>query len=400
MNEKVSGAITYSLGFMASGVSAGIKTHGEDISLIFSKSPASAAGVFTQLVVKAAPVVISQERVPSDSIRAVIVNSGNANAITGERGIKDALDMTALTAHMLNIPEKSVLVASTGITGQHLPMDNIISGIKEAALSLSDTGGESAALGILTTDTRPKEATAYFSFNDRTVRIGGMAKGSGMICPNMATMLGFITTDAAVAPGILQKCLERSVEISFNCLTVDGDTSTNDTLILLANGASGCDIIDSEGPELDEFQAALDKVTISLAKQLAADGEGATKLIEITVQGVGSFEDARQIAKTIANSPLVKTAIFGCDPNWGRILAAAGRAGVNFDPEAVCLFLGNIELLHNGEPVDFPKDEAHDLLCKPDVGILLNLGDGSGSATVWTCDLSYDYVKINAEYHT
>jgi len=398
--EEASGAVTYPEGFLAAGVRAGIKERGEDIALIFSERPASAAGVFTTNIVQAAPVIISRARIPRETGRAIVANSGSANACTGEQGLRDARAMAAETARLLGVSEDDVLVASTGIIGRRLPMDKVSAGISQAARSLSRDGGASAARAIMTTDTRPKEASAEVSVGGSKVKIGGMAKGAGMICPNLATMLAFITTDAAVGPETLQACLSRSAEVSFNCLTVDGDSSTNDTAIILANGAAGNDEIDSEGPGLRAFQEALDIVTASLAKQIARDGEGATKLIEVTVRGAGSFEDARRIAKAVANSPLVKTAMFGCDPNWGRVLAAAGGAGVRFDPKAVSLLLGPMPLLQRGEPVDFRADEARELLRKPEVGVLLEIGAGPASATVWTCDFSYDYVKINAEYHT
>ena len=398
--EGASGAVTYPEGFLAAGVCAGIKERGEDVALIFSERPASAAGVFTTNVVQAAPVIISRARIPRGTGRAIVVNSGNANACTGEQGLRDARAMAAEAARLLGISEDDVLAASTGIIGRRLPMDKVSAGISQAVRSLSRDGGASAARAIMTTDTRPKEASAEVSVGGSKVGIGGMAKGAGMICPNLATMLAFITTDAAVSPEMLQACLLRSAEVSFNCLTIDGDSSTNDTAIILANGAAGNSAIDSEGPGLSAFQEALDAVTAFLAKQIARDGEGATKLIEVTVRGARSFEDARRIAKAVANSPLVKTAMFGCDPNWGRVLAAAGSAGVRFDPKAVNLLLGPTPLLRRGEPVDFREDEARELLRKPEVNVLLEIGAGPASATVWTCDFSYDYVRINAEYHT
>lgn len=393
-------AVTYPKGFLACGVRAGIKEQRADMALIYSEKPASAAGVFTKNVVKAAPVLIDRERVPSPNIQAVIVNSGNANACTGEQGLKDARIMTSEVARLLDLREESVLVASTGIIGHLLPMDNVLNGITQAVRSLSLDGWGSAARAIMTTDTRQKEASAQVSIGGVEVKIGGIAKGAGMICPNMATMLAFIAMDAAISPEMLQKSLSKSAEISFNCLTVDGDSSTNDSVIVLANGMAENLPINNESPDLDAFQKALDSVTTSLAKQIASDGEGATKMISISVSGAESFQDARQIAKTIANSALVKTAMFGCDPNWGRILAAAGRAGVDFDPKTVNLFYGDIALLRNGEPIEFPEKAAHDLLCKKEVDVMLEVGDGPGSATVWTCDFSYDYIKINAEYHT
>jgi len=393
-------AITKAKGFLAAGVRAGIKEQGEDIALIVSETPAAGAGVFTTNLVCAAPVTVSRSRVPSSTARAVIANSGNANACTGQQGMHDALEMASETARLLGVRSEDVLVASTGIIGRPMPMPKIRSGIAEAVSLLSVEGGVSASRAIMTTDTRPKEAFTEVCIGDIRAQIGGIAKGAGMICPNVATMLSFITSDVAITPEMLQLCLSRSADISYNCLTVDGDTSTNDTVIMLANGLAENPLIDAPGPMLDAFQQALDSVTISLAKQIARDGEGATKLIGITVVGARSFQDARQIAKTVANSPLVKTAMFGCDPNWGRILAAAGRAGVTLDPESINLTLGEVTLVRGGEPIAFSEKEAHELLRNTEVSVILNVGDGPGQATVWTCDFSYDYVKINAEYHT
>ncbi len=396
----VTGAVTFPKGFKAAGVRAGLKEQGLDMALIVSDVPAVAAGVFTTNVVKAAPVLLSKSRVPSDKVSAVIVNSGNANACTGEQGMADAVAMAEQTAQGLGISAEAVLVASTGIIGKRMPMDKITSGIADAVRSLSADGGADAARAIMTTDTVPKEAVAEIVIGDIKVRIGGIAKGAGMICPNVATMLTFITTDAAITPDALQGCLAKSAEVSFNCLTVDGDTSTNDSVIMLANGLAGNDPIAIGSEHVAKFQEGLDGVTTSLAQQIAADGEGATKNVTITVDGAKTYDECRQIAKTIANSPLVKTAMFGCDPNWGRILAAAGRAGVDFDPAAVKLSMGDITLVLAGEPIAFSEDEAHEYLTNRDILIRLKVGDGGSSSTVWTCDFSYDYVKINAEYHT
>jgi glutamate N-acetyltransferase/amino-acid N-acetyltransferase len=398
MSES-SGGVTYPRGFLASGVRAGIKQQGEDVALVFSERPAASAGVFTRNIVKAAPVQASRARASRYGTRAIIVNSGNANACTGKQGLRDALDMAAETARLLDVSEEDVLVASTGLIGEPLPMEKIRSGIAEAVRSLSRDGG-AAARAIMTTDTRPKEASAELVIGGKTVRIGGIAKGAGMICPDMATMLAFITTDVAIEPRLLKQCLSDSAEVSFNCLTVDGDTSTNDTVFLLANGMAENPRIDSEGPDLEAFQKALDSVTTSLAKQIARDGEGATKLIDITVRGAESFGDARQVAKTVANSSLVKTAMFGADPNWGRVLAAAGRSGVEFNPDAVNLSFGDTGLVQAGEPIEFSEEWAHEYLSGSEVSVLIEVGDGPGSATVWTCDFSYDYIRVNAEYHT
>ncbi len=392
-------AVTYPKGFLACGVRAGLKQQGEDMALIFSESPATAAGVFTTNLVKAAPVLVCQSRVPSTSVQAIIANAGNANACTGEQGMRDALEMASLTAEALKLAEKDVLVASTGVIGHAMPMDQIRDGIRRAADSLAPDGG-AAKYAIMTTDTRPKEAQIEVLIGGVPVRIGGMAKGAGMICPNVATMLAFITSDAAIGPEALQECLAASAEVSFNCLTVDGDTSTNDSVIMLANGQAANPRIESGTQEWDTFAEALGFVTMSLAKQIAADGEGATKSIEIVVKGTDNWRSARQIALTIANSPLVKTAMFGNDPNWGRILAAAGRSGVDFDPKAANLFFGDKPLVLGGEPIGFDEQAMHELLKRKEVYVLLEVGSGPGQATVWTCDFSYDYVRINAEYHT
>ncbi|MDH7481882.1 MAG: bifunctional glutamate N-acetyltransferase/amino-acid acetyltransferase ArgJ [Armatimonadota bacterium] len=393
-------SITKPKGFLAAGVRAGIKEKGEDLALIVSEQPASIAGVFTKNVFKAAPVQVCISRIPRATARAIVANSGNANACTGKVGIEDARRMIVEVASRLNVPEEDVFVASTGVIGQRLPMQKILKGIDLAVSSLSKNGGSKAARAIMTTDTRPKEAEVEFDIGGVRATIGGIAKGAGMICPNMATMLAFLTTDVAITPTMLQIALSRSTEISFNCLTVDGDTSTNDSVFILANGVAGNPVINAEDEVFQVFQQHLDAVTTKLARQIAADGEGATKTVSVTVKGAKSFEDCRQIAKTIANSPLVKTAMFGCDPNWGRVIAAAGRAGVEFDPNVVSLYFGDILIIENGEPVVFSEAEARKYLSGKDVLITLNVGSENWSATIWTCDFSYDYVKINAEYHT
>ncbi len=393
-------AIVYSLGFRAAGIRAGIKQSGDDMALIVSDVPSSAAGVFTKNVVKAACVTVNQTKLPSDEIQAVLVNSGNANSYTGQQGYKDAIRTAEIAADLLGIKSEGVLIASTGVIGHLLPMDKMEAGIKSAVNSLSQGSGGKAANAIMTTDTFSKEAYTEITLDGKPVRIGGMCKGAGMICPNMATMLAFITTDAAITPNALNACLAKSVNKSFNCVTVDGDSSTNDMAVVMANGMAGNKSLDFHSNDLNLFQKALDEITISLAKMIAKDGEGATKMIEIEVVGTESSEDAAKIAKTIANSPLFKTAMFGCDPNWGRVLAAAGRAGVDFNPSIVDLKFGDIALVQNGEPMNFSSDKAHELLQEAEVFVQLKVGNGSGKATVWTCDLSYDYVKINAEYHT
>lgn len=397
---EMPGALTFPRGFKASGVRAGLKQSGSDMALILSAVPAAVAGLFTTNVVKAAPVLLSKKRTAKGCGRAVIVNSGNANACTGEQGMRDAEATGAEVARFLGLSEEDVFIASTGIIGQQMPMDLVRTGVEKAIRALGPNGAD-AAKAIMTTDTFPKEmAVESLKIGGTEIRIGGIAKGAGMICPNVATMLSFITTDAAITPQMLQLCLRRSGEISYNCLTIDGDTSTNDTVIMLANGMAGNRLISEDGPELQLFQEALDVVTTGLAKQIASDGEGATKMIEISVAGANSYAECRQIAKTIANSPLVKTAMFGCDPNWGRIVAAAGRAGVDFQIKDVDLFIGDFQIINWGDPVPFSEKDASEYLKQDRVLIDLRVGTTEWNATVFTCDFSYEYVKINAEYHT
>ena len=328
--QEVEGGVIAACGYEASGVRCGLKQEGLDLALVYSVAPAMAVGMFTTNRVQAAPVLLCRDRVARGGpIHGIVVNAGNANACTGPAGYRDALHTAELTAEALGAPSRSVLVCSTGVIGRPLPMDLLEAGIPAAVEALSPNGGEQAATAILTTDTRPKMIAVEFELAGRPVRVGGMAKGSGMIAPNLATMLAFLTTDAELTPGQLQACLASSVERSFNRVTVDGDTSTNDTVLLLANRqAEAGPITPKRG--LARFQSALDYVTAHLAREIARDGEGATKLVEIRVLGAATERDALKIARTIANSPLVKTALAGGDPNWGRVLAAAGRAGVRF----------------------------------------------------------------------
>ncbi|MBI2844301.1 MAG: bifunctional glutamate N-acetyltransferase/amino-acid acetyltransferase ArgJ [Armatimonadetes bacterium] len=398
--RRLDGAVTAPKGFKAAGIRCGIKQQGPDLALIFSEVPAACAGMFTTNAVKAAPVLVSTERVRSGCAQAVIANSGNANACTGKRGLEDALSMAEFAARALGLDAEEVLVCSTGIIGQFLPMDKIEFGIAEAAAALSPQGGPDAARAIMTTDTRPKTAAYEFEIDGAPVRVGGIAKGSGMIAPNLATMFCFLTTDAAIEPYILQDSLAQAVEASFNSLTVDGDMSTNDTVIALANHIAGNRLIDSPGPALDMFQSALETVTVELARELARDAEGATKLVEVVVKNAASYSDARSAAMTIANSLLVKTAIFGEDPNWGRVLAAAGRSEAALDPTRVDLSFGDVKIVENGSPLDVSSEEARRPMLEPEMVITLDLKLGESSARVFTCDISYDYVKINAEYHT
>jgi len=397
--REVPGGITAPCGFEAAGVRCGIKAKGLDLALICTLSPAVAAGVFTTNRFQAAPVLVTKDRVSRESIRALIVNSGNANACTGRRGYRDALRTTELTGEALDIPHSSLLVCSTGVIGVYLPMRKLGAGIKKAVTALGPDGGTAAAEAIMTTDTRSKTIAIEFELDGRPIRVGGMAKGSGMIAPNMATMLAFLTTDAHLAPGVLQSCLESAVEHSFNRITVDGDTSTNDMVILLANSQAEAGRI-TRRHGLPRFQAALDRVCAHLAQEIVRDGEGASRFIEIHVRGAASDRDAQKIARAIANSPLVKTAIAGGDPNWGRIAAAAGRAGVQFQPDLVDIRLGDIRVMRNGAVCKHDLRVTRQAARGREVHITVDLNAGKREALVWTCDLTADYVHINADYHT
>ncbi|MBA3943131.1 MAG: bifunctional glutamate N-acetyltransferase/amino-acid acetyltransferase ArgJ [Herpetosiphonaceae bacterium] len=400
-----SGAVTTAPGFMAAGVAAGIKKRGGlDVALVSSTSPCVTAGVFTQNAVKAAPVLFDQQVLAQNpaGIRAVVINSGCANAVTGEQGSANTAATAEAVAAALNLDRHSVLVMSTGVIGQQLPMDRLRVGIWTAAKALAPSvgSGHLAAQAIMTTDTRPKEAAGRVMIDGVPITISGMCKGSGMIEPNMATMLAIICTDAVIDPPALQSALRYATDRSFNAMTVDGDTSTNDTLVVLANGRAGGAPLMAGTPSWLQFRDALTVVAAELAKQVARDGEGATKFVTIKVEHGRSFGEAMRIAKTIANSPLVKTAIFGADANWGRVLMAAGRAGVPLDPRRLALWFDQLQLLADGAPLPYEEADAHATLAKPEVTITLDLGLGDEAATVWTCDLSHEYVSINADYRT
>ena len=385
-------------GFRAVGLAVGIKESGaKDLALIVSDRDASAAGVFTTNRVQAAPVHLNRTHLQSGTARAIIVNSGNANACTGKPGDHDAARTAQELANALSLSAEDVLVNSTGVIGVPLPMDVLLKGAQEAVRGLGEGGWGDAAEAIMTTDTRPKTASATFVVKGATITVSGMAKGAGMIAPNMATMLGFIVTDAALDPAELQSQLSRSVQTSFNCITVDGDMSTNDTVLALANGASGSSLSDDE---LDAFAAALDCVCTSLARQIARDGEGATKLITIEVTGAPDADSARTVGLSVANSNLVKTAVFGRDPNWGRILCAAGYAGVDFDADRTTVSIVGIPIYASGGGVPFDHEAAVEALGADEITIDIDLGAGDAVATLYTCDLTYDYVRINAEYTT
>lgn len=390
--------VTSPQGYLASGVSAGIKKKGADLAVVFSSQPASAAGVFTLNRVQAAPVLLSKEnlKISRGRMRAVLINSGCANACTGERGMHDSVLSAQSLASHLNIEAAQVLVASTGVIGSFLPMPRFLKGISSAVSALNSRGGAAAARAIMTTDTREKSIAIEGRIGGKTVRIGGMAKGSGMIHPQMATMLAVITTDVQATPRDLSRFLRHAVERSFNCLTVDGDTSTNDTVVALANGASGAALSDNRSRSY--FEKGLGLVCEELARSIARDGEGATKFVEILVTGTNDFEAARKVAKTIAHSPLVKTALYGEELNWGRILCAVGYSGVPFDPDRITLILNGIPIFRNGSPVIATRSRAEKAMKAKDLSIEVNLAEGRAAARVWTCDLSHRYVDINASY--
>lgn len=395
-------SITAPKGFIAGTARSGLKKkQGEDLAIIFSERPAVGAAVFTQNLVKAAPVVVSQENIRSRTHRVIVVNSGGANACTGEAGMEDARETVRIVADYFNCDEREVLVCSTGVIGVRLDMDKLRSGIRVATAELSRPRGERVAEAIMTTDTFPKRASKRFKLGGRTVTIGGVAKGAGMIHPNMATLLAFVTTDAAISKPALNRALKTAVGRSFNRITVDGDTSTNDALIALANGAAENEMIRSaEGSDFETFTAALTDVCRNLAIQVVRDGEGARKLIAIEVRNARSEEAAHRIAGTIATSPLVKTAIAGEDANWGRILAAAGRSGVRFDPSRVDIRIGRVAVAKGGIGLRFDEAAALEVLKKNEVTLTVDLKSGDASATVWTCDLTEGYIRINADYRS
>jgi len=396
------GGITSPKGFKASGVEAGIKyKNKKDVALICSETDCSAAGVFTTNKVAAAPVVLDRQRIASGKARAVLVNSGCANACTGEKGLVDAQAMARAAADALCISEELVLIGSTGVIGVNLPMDRISHGAKLAVSALSAKGGADAARAIMTTDTVPKEIACDLTIDGRTVTLGGMCKGSGMIEPNMATMLGYITTDAAIGPADLQAALRDAVEISFNRVVVDGDQSTNDTVLVLANGAAGNVPLSPAHPQWADFTAALREICVELSKKIVLDGEGATKFVSVKVRGAKTNADAQLAARAIAKSPLVKTSWFGIDPNWGRVIAAAGYSGADVDDQKARIYYGDICAYDRGKVAGKETLEQMQQIMKArafDVTVDLGLGDGTD--TIFTCDFSFDYVKINAEYTT
>ena len=398
--KEIWGGVTAPKGYLAAGIHCGIKKQKLDLAVIYSTTPAAGAGVFTTNKVKAAPLLVTMDNLARGQAQAVVVNAGNANACTGEQGLADAREMINLLAAGLNINPWEVVVTSTGVIGVPLPMDKVRSGIGEAISQLSPQGGAKAAEAIMTTDTFAKELAISFEINGVEAKMGAMAKGSGMIHPNMATMLGFITTDVSIEAGALQKALQEATAQSFNMITVDGDTSTNDMVTIMANGLAGNREIKVGTPEFMVFQEALNHVAVQLAKLIAKDGEGATKLLEVQVKNAKTLADARKGALAIAKSSLVKTAIFGEDANWGRILCALGYSGADFDPAKVDIAIGDEMMAINGAGLAFDEGRAKEILSEKQVTIYVDLKDGIEQAIAWGCDLSYDYVKINGSYRT
>ncbi len=398
--RPIDGNVTAAKGFRASGVSCGIKAKGLDLALIVSDGPASAAAVFTLNRAQAAPVLVSRRNLSNAAghTRAIVVNSGCANACTGSTGMQHAETMAARTASTIGCAISEVLVASTGVIGVQLDIDKVTRGIADAAAGLRGDGGSDAARAIMTTDPFPKSAAVEIATAAGTFRVGGIAKGSGMIEPNMATMLGFLTMDAFVEPALLQRALKAVVDDTFNAITVDGECSTNDCVLALANGASGVTLGNDDYPVLIE---ALRQVCEPLAIGIVRGGEGATKLVTVRVTGAASDADARRTARAIANSPLVKTAIHGGDPNWGRLVAVAGRSGSEFALDAAVVRIGPVELFSGGVPHDERAPQAAEYLKGTDLVVTVDLGTGgTGTSQMWTCDLSAEYVRINAEYRT
>ena len=400
MVERIPRGITAPAGFRAAGVACGIKTSGLDLALLVSAPPARSAGIFTTSLAAAAPVTVTRDhlRRSDATTAAVVVNSGCANACTGERGLADARDMAVTAADLVGCPIEQVLVSSTGVIGAYLERDKLRQGIRLAAEALSPDGHAAAAEAIMTTDPWPKDAAVRAAAPSGRFHIGGIAKGAGMIEPNMATMLAFLTTDAAVEPPLLQRALHEAAETTFNAITVDGEPSTNDMVLALANGRSGVEIDEAAYPA---FVEALHTVCRELALAIVRGGEGATRLVAVNVTGARTAAEARRAARAVANSPLVKTAVHGGDPNWGRIVALAGRAGVGFDLGRARVAIGGVELFRDEQIFADREPAAADHLRTSEVAISIDLGaGGAGAATVWTCDFSAEYIRINADYRT
>ena len=404
--EIITGGVTAAKGFLAAGVEAGIKYQNrKDMAMVYSKTPCRAAGVFTTNVVKAAPVLWDKEVVESEwEAQAIVVNSGIANACTGKLGYEYCRETAGAAADALEISPQSVLICSTGVIGMQLPMEKMTEGVRMLAKAIKpgEEAGTDAAKAIMTTDTRNKQVAVKVTIGGKEVTIGGMCKGSGMIHPNMCTMLAFVTTDVNISKKLLQEALSADVQDTFNMVSVDGDTSTNDTLLVLANGQAGNHEITEKGADYDTFVEALHNET--LAKKIAGDGEGATALFEVKVIHADNKEDAKTLAKSVITSSLTKAALFGHDANWGRILCALGYSGAKFDPEAIELYLessaGKILIFKDGMAADYSEEEATRILSCSEVTALVDMKMGEAKATAWGCDLTYDYVKINADYRS
>lgn len=399
-NHKSAGA-AYPQGFKAAGVRAGIKKSGNlDVAVIYTEKEAKVAGVFTQNLVAAAPVRVSKVVVGTGTAHAIVANAGCANACTGEQGLRDAEQMAEIAAKELNCRQDDVIVASTGVIGVNLPMDKMEIGIKKAVSELSREGSVNAGNAIVTTDTYSKACATEIEIDGKEIRFGAIAKGSGMIRPNMATMLCFITTDIDIDQKLLQESLSEINEVTFNMVSVDGDMSTNDMVIVMANGAAGNKKITEKNSDYEKFYSTLKNICTELAKRIAADGEGATKFLTIKVTGAETFDDAKQVGMSVANSPLVKTAFFGEDPNWGRVICAVGYAGVKISPEKTVIKFGGIPVYSHSVGAKYDEDKLRKVMAEKNILIDIELGLGNAEATVWSCDFSYEYVKINGEYHT
>ncbi|MBE6072116.1 MAG: bifunctional glutamate N-acetyltransferase/amino-acid acetyltransferase ArgJ [Clostridium butyricum] len=407
MNFKyVQGGVTAPKGFLASGIHCGLKKSNlkKDLALIYSEIPAVAAGMFTKNKVKGAPIAVSKDHLSNKKAQAIIVNSGNANTCNGIDGLNKAKKMTCIQAKELNLKADDVLVASTGVIGVPLNIDAIKSGIPLLTEKLSKEGHEDASSAIMTTDTVKKELAVEFTIGDKVVTIGAMAKGSGMIEPNMGTMLSFITTDICITPELLDEALKSCVQVTYNRVSVDGDTSTNDSVFILANGLAENELISEKNENYEIFARALTELNTIMARTIAKDGEGATKLLECQISGVRSEKDAVILGKSVINSPLVKTAMFGSDANWGRILCALGYADINFDPEKVDVSFesskGTLDVCKSGSSLAFDEDKAKEVLGEDEIIIKINLNSGEHGATIWGCDLTYEYIKINGDYRS
>ena len=399
--EHKAAGVTYPQGFKAAGVRAGIKKSGNlDVAVIYTEKEAAVAGVFTKNQVAAAPIRVSKIVVDTGTAHAIVANAGCANACTGEQGLRNAEKTAEIAAEELNCRSDDVIVASTGIIGVNIPMDKMDAGIKDAVKNLSREGSVNAGNAIVTTDTYSKCCATEVEIGGKQVRFGAIAKGSGMIQPDMATMLCFITTDADIDQKLLQQALSEITEVTFNMISIDGDMSTNDMVTVLANGAAGNEKIVAKNADYEKFYLTLEKICRELSKKIAADGEGATKFLTINVNGAKSFADAKQIGMSIAKSPLVKTAFFGEDPNWGRVICAVGYSGVKINPASTVVKFGGIPVYAHSVGATYDESALKKIMAAHDITIDIELGIGEESATVWSCDFSYEYVKINGEYHT